>query len=75
MGYGNAHELAWLWMLVPTVLLLASVALAAWVITRTTARGERGRESSALSTLGERYARGEISKDDFDEARRTLGLA
>ncbi|MFQ5959248.1 MAG: SHOCT domain-containing protein [Alphaproteobacteria bacterium] len=36
----------------------------------TTHRGRRG--SSALDILEERFARGEIDRDEFDERKRTL---
>lgn len=75
MGYGNAHELAWLWMLIPTALLFSAVAFGVWAAARTTNSHGRGEQQNAGSILEQRYAKGEISKADFDDARRTLGLA
>jgi len=42
MGYGNAHELAWLWMLIPTALLFSAVAFGVWAAARTTKSHGRG---------------------------------
>ena len=74
MGYGETNELGWLWMLIPTLLLFASVAFMVWLGTRTTAHNQGGQDSSALSILERRYARGEISAAELEEARRTLGI-
>ena len=57
------------WLLFVAVLMVGVVLLVR-------ALGERGRsgesESSALRILEERFARGEIDRDEFEERRRTL---
>lgn len=73
MGYENTYELAWLWMLIPMALVFAAVVFMVWLGARTIG-GSAGQDSSALSILDRRYARGEISTAEFDEARRTLGV-
>jgi hypothetical protein len=52
MGYGNAHERAWLWMLSPTLLLVAAAGFAVWAsngedyrCTRQRRRANRGHDS------------------------------
>ena len=75
MGYGDTNELGWLWMLIPTLLLFVSVVFMVWLGTKTTVHNQGGRDSSALSILERRYARGEISAAELKEARRTLDIA
>lgn len=74
MEYGNTHELSWLWMLIPMMLLFATIAFTVLVATRING-GNRDQDSSARSILERRYARGEINAAEFEEARRTLGIA
>jgi len=74
MGYGAMNEWAWLWMLVPALLLFTAIGLAIWFAARGTGTQERVAESGALSILERRYAGGEISREEFNEARRTLKL-
>lgn len=52
------------------LIILAVVALIRWV-TGTPKGGSRGK--SAKEILEERYARGEISKAEFEEKRKDLG--
>jgi len=56
-------------MLVPLVFL----GLIIWAVVRL-AHGSpvRSREDSALAVLRERYARGEISRDDYERMKREL---
>ncbi len=54
------------------LLLLALVLVIAWGI-RWAVRDGLGRtEDSALEILKKRYARGEISKDEFEEKKRDI---
>lgn len=48
----------------------AIIGLAVWVVARVTGRSSRG--NGALSTARERYARGEISKEEFDRIKKDL---
>ena len=58
--------------LVPLVLVIvASVLGIRWLMGATTAR----RADAAVAILRERYARGEISKEEFDAKMRDLGGA
>lgn len=62
-----------LWLLIIAVLVLGVV----WIVRTLSARssgatGENGPASSALRILEERYARGEIDQDEFEERRRNL---
>ena len=57
-----------IWILV----ILGIVLLVVWVV-RKTRIGERSRvEESALEILKKRYARGEISKEEYEEKKRDI---
>lgn len=57
--------LVWVLLLVGVVWLIAGVA-------RQPRRGEVQSEKSALAILEERYARGEIDREEFAQKRRDL---
>ncbi len=56
-----------LWWLVPIALVIVLVSY----FTRRPGTG--GGERTALDILKERYARGEIGKDEFEQKKRDLG--
>lgn len=67
------------WMVVGTVWMVAFWALLIWGISVLVNRGRDGvasappaHEPSALEILERRYARGEISTEEFEEMRRRL---
>jgi len=66
MGFG----MGWGW-----IIGLIVLALVIWLIVRTTVQNTGVTQSSyrsALEILKERYARGEIDKDEFEERRNDL---
>jgi putative membrane protein len=64
--FGIVHMVLW-WFLI----ILGIVVLAKWLFG---SGGGRSTESDrALTILRERYARGEIDKQEFDARRRDLG--
>jgi len=66
MGWGSALAL---WLLV----LLAVVAGVVWLVRTVVDRpAPNGSTNSAIQILEERFARGEIDRDEFEERRRTL---
>ena len=80
MGYGFAGgACGWSWMLGGLLLIIGVVVLIVWIIN--TANQGSSRKSperpserpSALDILRERYARGEITQQEFDQAKKTLG--
>ena len=77
-GWGM-HPVAWMWgawgigmgllMLVFWGLVITGVVLGIrWLVTQ----GRESRSDSALDILRQRYARGEINKDEFEAKKRDL---
>ena len=66
----------WLWALAGLLLLVVLVVFVVWAVSNVSHsnRGPDERRSQALDILRDRYARGEITKEQFEEAKRTLGL-
>ncbi len=64
-----------IWMFFGTVfwilLIVGIVLLVVWVVQRASGGSDRS-EESALEILKKRYARGEISKEEFEEKKRSL---
>jgi putative membrane protein len=60
-----------LWMLVVMLVVAVVVLIGVWLIVRSS-RDARTSSSTALDILRERFARGEITKDEFEVARKTL---
>lgn len=74
--WGDMSSHGWSWGFGPLPMLLfwvliivAIVALGKWIFDRS-GDGSRGR--SALDILKERYARGEIGKEEFEQKKRDL---
>ncbi len=68
------------WMVLAVVLMIAFwggiIALIVWAVTRFTRRESTGNQGiggrNALDIAKERYARGEITKEQFDQIKRDL---
>ena len=67
MGCGAT---ALLWLLFAVLLVVGVVVLIRALTDRGVGPGSRG--SSAMEVLEERFARGEIDRDEFEERRRAL---
>jgi len=48
------------------------VALIVWGITRLTGRDDSGRRRNSLDIARERYARGEISREEFEQLKKDI---
>ncbi|GAB4175296.1 MAG: SHOCT domain-containing protein [Rhodocyclaceae bacterium] len=66
-GPGMVSMLLW-WGL----LILGVAVLVKWLMSGSTGRSPP-RENRALEVLRERYARGEIGRDEFEQKKRDLG--
>ena len=78
-GFGWGGGLGgWVMMLGGLVLVVGLVLLFVWAIGGAWSGGGRraanGDGDRAATILRERYARGEISEDEYQQARKTLGL-
>ena len=63
--FGMVHMVLW-WLLI----ILGIVVLAKWIFGGSGSRGSS--EDRALAILRERYARGEIDKQEFEARKRDL---
>jgi len=78
MGQGGWGAWGLLGMLVPLLFLGGLIALIAWVVVQlTSSRRDEStpgtREDSAEEILRQRFARGEIDAEEYEERRRILG--
>jgi len=74
-GYGDWGWPMWLAMTIGMTAMLITLLAIVWLIVRAVGpprEGERSREDRALEELRVRYAREEISGEEFEERRRTL---
>ena len=64
------------WMIIGWILILAFwggiIALIVWAVRRATDRGPVEHRRSALDIAKERYARGEITKEQFEQLKKDL---
>jgi len=71
-GYGWMGP-GWIFMLLFWALVIAGgIALVRWLGTRDKGGGDRKRRTP-LDILQERYARGEIDREEYEQKRRDLG--
>ena len=72
-GYGWGWGGMGLGMLLFWGLLIAGIVMLVKCFRGSGACGKREREKSALDILKERYARGEIGREEFEQKKRDLG--
>ncbi len=71
MGYGMGF--GWIFMVLFWALVIFGiVVLAKWLFSTGGSGAFRGSGKSALDILKERYAKGEISRDQYEQMRRDL---
>lgn len=67
---GNGWWMGWSWVL--WVLVLLALGWIIFLSLRQAGKGGQPTRSSALDILNERYAKGEIDKQEYEERKRTL---
>ncbi len=68
MGWGGSIIMMTFWIAV----IVGIIFLIRWVVLSTDRKHETRTEDSALEILRNRYARGEINKDEFEEKKKDL---
>ena len=75
MGWG--YGMGWFWPILMLVFWIAVIVgivfLIRWLIVSTRIRERGGFEESAIEILKKRYARGEITKDEFEKMKKDIG--
>ncbi len=78
-GYWGPHMMfgggwwGWIMMILFWALIIAGVvALVKWLFSSSRPTGGGRSESSALDILKERYAKGEITKDEFEQMKKDI---
>ena len=70
------HEGGWWWMVFGGIWMIlfwgGLIALVVWGISRLTRRGSSGEKQTPLEIARERYARGEITREEFEQLKKDL---
>ena len=89
MGYSYAGGGGWMWVFggLMTVAVVVLIGAVGWAVIAATNRGNRGPTAAGASpaedggrtrtrqVLDERYARGEMTSEEYTERLHTLGLS
>ncbi len=72
-GWGMGTGFGWIFMILFWgLVILGIVAIAKWIFGASKTSGTQN-EKTALDVLKERYARGEIEREEFEQKKRDLG--
>jgi putative membrane protein len=66
-GWGPGGGWGWLWGLIVVLGWLAVIATVGWFVVRSARPGQRAGVDRARDVLAERYARGELSTEEYRE--------
>ncbi len=72
MGYGDFGAMGgvgWIWMGLFWIVVLGAVI---WGVRALSGRRTSSTDTGALETLRQRYARGEIEQEEYEQTKRTL---
>jgi putative membrane protein len=76
MGYDGAGWGGGLWMFGGLLLIIGLIVLVVWAASSASRSGRASQDSSRATPneiLRERFARGEISEQEFEQAKKILG--
>ena len=65
----------WLWMFLALAVGIAVFVAFVWLVTAATPGRQRSTGEEAVQILKARFARGEISEPEYEQARRLLGIS
>jgi len=68
-GMGWWMGLGWLWIL---ILWAGIIALIVWVVKKLTEKGQTNSKRDPLDIAKERYAKGEITREEFEQIKKDL---
>lgn len=71
-GYNMVAGMGWLGVLTMLLFWLGVIALVMWGVSNLFPRQPLDTEPDALEIVRRRYARGEISREEFEQAREAL---
>jgi putative membrane protein len=71
-GWGPGSGWAWLWGPIVLLLWVALIATVVWFVVRSARPGERSGVERAREVLAERYARGELTTEEYRERLEQL---
>lgn len=70
MPYGGTYM--WVGMAIRVILLIGFIALVIWTIKRFTTKSVESTEDEAVQTVRNRYASGDLTKEQFDQLMADL---
>lgn len=70
----DGGTLGWVAMAIFMGLVIALIVVVVWSVVRVTGQSQEPRSDASLDILRERFARGEISQSEFEDAKHVLGL-
>lgn len=72
MGYGYGYGMCWFGMLIPLILIVGIVFLIVYLLKRDDTVGGKSTRINAETLLAERFARGEIAQDEYEQMKAVL---
>jgi putative membrane protein len=71
MMWDSGDGMGW-WMLIGSVWMILFWAVVVWAVVKLTTHRNASEPASALEIARQRYARGELSREEFEQLRRDL---
>ncbi len=72
MMWDNNNGSMWLWGTLMILVVAAAIGVAVWLISRNTRQPHTQPQDRAREILDERFARGELSTDEYQERLKVL---